>query len=244
MKKLIVLFACAVMALPMLAQRRVRTTNFASDAQTVPVMANVTGVGGARFHSYVALLNPTDAAFDVEAILHDANGTTTNAIIHLAAHELKTYDNFLDAIFHYSGGGAVTFRSGSPHQRFILGTEVRTTPGGYSTMVPPLEFAATSSRSFAAGITTGSASRTNIGCFNESNAMNTIRATVYDRAGVQAGTVTMTLAAGAWGQAPVTSVVSDGFIRFEPAEPASCYAVVVNNATNDGRYIAATEYMP
>lgn len=244
MKRIILLFACAFLALPLFAARRVRTSNFASDFQTVPVMANVSGVGGARFHSYVALLNPTATPFSVEATLYDTNGQAETATIHLAAHGLETYDNFLEEVFGFAGGGAVTFRSGRPDERFILGTEVRTTPGGYSTMVPPLEFAGSSSRSFAAGITTGASSRTNAGCFNQSDATNVIRVTVFDGAGVQAGTVTMTLAAHAWGQAPVTPVVSEGFLRFEPSDAAVCYAVVVNNATNDGRYIAATEYAP
>lgn len=244
MKKLIALIACAAIALPLAAQRRVRTTNFASDFQTVPVMANVTGVGGVRFHSYVALLNPTAAAYPVEVTLYDANGTSHEATIQLAAHELKTFDNFLEEVFHLSGGGAVTFATANASRRFIVGTEVRTTPGGYSTMVPPLEFAASSSHAFAAGVTVSSTSRTNIGCFNESGSANAIRATVFDRAGLQAGVVTMNLAPHAWVQAPVTTVVSDGFIRFEPSAAASCYAVVVNNATSDGRYIAATEYQP
>ncbi|HEX2060470.1 MAG TPA: hypothetical protein VHK90_06990 [Thermoanaerobaculia bacterium] len=237
------LLVLALVALPVSAQRA-RSQNFASDFQTVPVMANVTGVNNVRFHSYVALLNPTSSAFGVEATLYDANGTTRTATIQLAAGEQKTYDNFLETIFQYSGGGAVTFRSPNANNRFILGTEVRTTPGSYSTMVPPLEFAGSSSRAFAEGVSVDATSRTNIGCFNQSALANTISVTVYANNHVQVGTTSLSLAPNAWGQTAITAVVPNGYIQFDPAEAAVCYAVVVSNATGDGRFINATEYLP
>lgn len=243
MKKLATVLLVLI-TLPLAAQRA-HSQNFASDFQTVPVLANVTGVGGVVFHSYVALLNPTSSAFPVEVTLYDNAGTARNATITLAAGEVRTYDNFLDAVFHYSGGGAATFRAPNANNRFILGTEVRTTPGGYSTMVPALEFAGSSSPSFSAGITVNTNSRTNIGCFNQSGDANRIVATVYDPTGhVAIGSVNLDLAAHAWGQTALNQIVSEGFVRFEPLEPAVCYAVVVNNSTNDGRFIQATEYTP
>jgi hypothetical protein len=232
-----------IATLPLFAQRPKSNNTFASDRQTVPVMANVTGIGGAKFTSYVALFNPTASAYAVSVSLYDAAGTKRDATINLAAGELKTYTNFLDDVFHYSGGGAVTFRSPAPPNRFIVNSEVRS--GGYSTPVPSLEFAGSSSRAFSAGVTVDSTSRTNIGCFNESDVSNAITATVFDRSGTQAiGTVSMTLPANAWGQTAVPQIVSDGFVRFEPNEAAVCYAVVVANTTNDGRFISATEYQP
>jgi len=47
-----------------------------------------------------------------------------------------------------------------------------------------------------------------------------------------------------WGQIPITTVVSNGYIQFEPSAEAVCYAVVVDNATNDGNFITAVEYAP
>ena len=236
-----------IMAVPLFAQpaKRAVPNDFASDFQTVPVMANTTGVGGAQFRSYVALLNPTSQAFVVEATLYDATGTPRNASIPLAAGELKTYTNFLLTVFNYTGGGAVTFRSASSlgANRFIISTEVRN--GSYGTTVPAVEFAGSASRSFSAGVTVDSTSRTNIGCFNQSTATNTIKATVLDKTGqLTLGTVTLTLAPTAWGQTAISTVVSDGIIRFEPTENAVCYAAVVNNTTNDARYISAAEYTP
>lgn len=231
-----------IAALPAVAQRPKPDNTFASDQQTIPVVANVTGIGG-RFISYVAILNPTSSAYSVTATLFDAAGTKREAMINLAAGELKTYTNFLQDVFQYTGGGAVTFRSPAPANRFIVTSEVRS--GGYSTPVPSLEFAGSGSRSFSAGVTVDSTSRTNLGCFNQSSAANRVVANVFDRTGTQSvGTVTLNLPANGWGQTAVPHVVSDGFVRFEPSEAAVCYAVVVANTTNDGRFISATEYQP
>ena len=231
-------------------QQHVRSLAFASDFQTVPVMANIAGIGG-TFQSYVALYNPTSSAFSVTAALYDANGTKRTALIPLAAGELKTYNNFLDAVFSgFTGGGAVTFSSpdtsgGTRNNRFIVNTEVRTAGTRYSTPIPVLEFAGAGSRSFAPGVTVDSNTRTNIGCFDQSGAANSVKATVLDSTGTQTiGTVTINLAANGWRQAPVSSVVSNGTIQFDPSDSAVCYAVVVDNATDDGRFISAAEYKP
>ncbi len=243
MKKLIAL--ALLIATPAFAQRARRENTFASDFQTVPVMANVTGNGGVVFHSYVALLNPTATPIHIDATLYDANGMPHGQTITLAAGELQTYDNFLDEVFDYSGGGAVTLRSDDASERFILSHEVRTTPGSYSTMVPPLEFAGSNSPSFAGGVTVSQSSRTNAGCFNQSNAANNVRVTVYDTTGdTVLGTTNISLPANAWAQTALTAIVDDGYVKFEPGEAAVCYAVVVSNLTNDGRFIAAAEYQP
>ncbi|MEO8035937.1 MAG: hypothetical protein ABI837_15980 [Acidobacteriota bacterium] len=229
--------------------RRPAANTFASDFQTIPVMGNVPGAG-AVFQTYVAILNPTASSFPIEVTLYDTAGTKRKATITMAPGELKTYDNFLDAVFNYVGGGAVTFRSsdsagGTRNNRFILNVEVRTTGTRFSTSIPALEFAGTSSRSFIAGITVSSETRTNLGCFNQSDSTNRIVATIRDSSGQQSlGTVELNLPPNAWGQAGVSQVVTNGYIQFDPADAAVCYAVVVDNSTADGRFISAAEYKP
>jgi hypothetical protein len=251
MKRLICLTALvlAAVSMPAFSQTRERAgQDFASDFQTVPVMANTVGLGGATFQTYVALFNPTSSAYSVTASLYDSAGAKHDAMIILAAGELKTYPNFLDAVFSYHGGGAVVFQSpastgGQHNNRFIVSSEVRT--GQYGTSVPTLEFAGTSSRSFAAGVTVDSNSRTNIGCYDQSGAANSVTATVLDNTGKQTlGSVTLNLAPNAWAQTPLNTVVSGGIIQFDPTDSAVCYAVVVNNSTNDGRFVSAVEYKP
>jgi hypothetical protein len=245
MKRLIAFLALTVLAAPVFSQTRTRAQNFASDFQTLPVVANVTGIGNAKFESYVALLNPTSTAFPVDVTLYDAVGGIHEATISLGAGELKTYTNFLLTVFNYAGGGAATFRSPDPSNRFILSSEVRTgSAGAYTTTVPALDFPGSSSRAFSPGVIVDSNWRTNVGCFNQSDAANSIKTTTLDKNGIAVGTATMNLAGKAWGQMPVNSVISDGVVQFEPSEAAVCYAVVVSNTTNDGRFISATEYLP
>src|SRR5712692_1994060 len=222
-------------------RRAVTQSSFASDFQTIPVMGNTPGANGATFQTYVALLNPTSSSFTVSVSLYDASGVKHDAMITLAAGELKTYTNFLDAVFNYSGGGAVTFQSpestgGTHNNRFIVSTEVRTSGTRYSTTIPAFEFAGSDSRSFSAGITVDSNTRANIGCFNQSDAANAVKATVLDNTGKQVlGTVNLNLAPNAWGQTAVNTIVSGGYVQFDPSGAAVCYAVVVDNSTSDGR---------
>jgi hypothetical protein len=247
MKRLFCLAALAVMTISAYSQSTLpkpRALDFASDFQTVPVMANTTGAGGAPFQTYVALLNPTAVAYNVEVTLYDAAGAEHEQMISLAAGELKTWTNFLDAVFHATGGGAVTFRTESPAQRFVVNTEIRS-GGHFGTSVPALEFAGTDSRSFSPGITVGTNSRTNVGCFNQADAANSIKATVRDASGtLTLGSITLNLRANAWGQTALTTIVSGGYVQFDPSDAAVCYAVVVDNGTNDGRFIPAAEYRP
>jgi hypothetical protein len=253
MKRTILLLTL-IAALPLGAQssRRGNPTNsFASDFQTVPVMGNVPGVGGARFQTYVAILNPTTSAFPVSVALYDSNGTRHDATINLAAGEMKTYSNFLDAVFGgYQGGGAVTFRTadtpgGTHNNRIVVVAQSYTAGTKYGTTLPSLEFTGTGSKSYAPGVNVNSDSRTNVGCFDQSGAPNLVHATVYDASGKNViGTVDLNLPGNAWQQTAVTSVITDGYIQFAPSDAAVCYAVVVNNTTNDAHFIGAAEYTP
>ncbi|MBV9495435.1 MAG: hypothetical protein JOZ54_14395 [Acidobacteria bacterium] len=225
--------------------------NFASDLQTVPVMANTMGVAGAQFQTYVGIFNPTASAFQVTASLYDGAGVKHDATIQLAAGELKTYTNFLADVFNFTGGGAVVFSApestgGQHNNRFIVMADVRSGPGfRYGTTVPVSEFAGSSSKSFAAGITVDSNARTNVGCLNQSSSANSVRVTIFDNSGHQTiGTQTLSLLPNAWGQMGVTSVVTGGYAMFEPSDSAVCYAVVVDNQTTDGRFVSAAEYTP
>jgi len=258
MRKTLIVIAALLFAAPLFAQtqstvarRGTTMDSFASDFHTIPVMGNVSGVGGARFQTRVSLLNPTANAFQVQATLYDNNGTAYNAVLNLLPGQVKTFQNFLGDVFNgYTGGGAVTLEAvgtagGTHNNRFIVDAESYTTGTRYGTVIPVLEFAGTSSRSFAPGVTVDSNTRTNIGCFNQGSSTNTITATVHDSTGATTvGTVTLTLAPNAWGQTAVTSVVSDGSIQFDPTNNAVCYAVVVQNATNDAHLVMASEYQP
>ena len=244
MKRFLFLALIATTALAQTSKRGVAPNDsFASNVQTIPVVANTTGFGGAVFRSSVAILNPTPSDYSIIASYFDTAGTKKDATITLAAGEQKVFGNFLGTVFATTGGGAVVLSSPDPSNRFVVSSEV--TAGSFSTSVPALEFAGSNSPSFAPGINVNSTSRTNVGCFNQSDAANTITATVLDSTGkLTIGTATLTLPPHAWGQTGITPVVTDGYVRFNPSDSAVCYAVVVDNTTNDGRFISAAEYRP
>jgi hypothetical protein len=249
MKRLSTLFAMLFVATSLFAQRAPRSNAFASDFQMIPVMGNVPGANNAVFQTYVALLNPTASSFSVTVALFDPNGNKQEKIITLGAGEQKTYDNFLQSVFQYTGGGGVTFRSadsagGGRNNRFILNAEVRTSGTQFSTPVPTVDFAPSGARSFAPGISVNAATRTNIGCFNQSAAANAVVADIYDANSVKVGSTTLALAPNAWGQTAVAASVTNGYVRFSPNGAAACYAVVVDNISADGRLIPAVEFEP
>lgn len=239
-----------IVALPVLAQSRDgKRLDFASDFQTLPVAANVPGLNG-TFLTYLAIYNPTSSSYNVTASLFDGAGVRRDATIALAAGQVKTFANFLSEAFNATGGGAVTFSApdsagGTHNNRFIISSEVRTSGTHYSTTVPVLEFAGSNSRSFAPGITVDANSRTNAGCFNQGDTTNTVTLNALDGAGHATGTpATLTLPPHAWGQTAITTAITNGAVQFDPTDSAVCYAVVVDNATGDGRFISATEYKP
>ena len=255
MKKLVFLMAvlsAAVVATPAFSQTRPEQgVSFASDRLTVPVMINAPGLAGATFATYAALMNPTSKSFPVQVTLYDPAGTKTQRTITLGAGELKSYQNFLDTVFAFSGAGTVRFQSGvevggSSDNLFILSAEIYTTGSGvrFGTSLPTLEFPGTDSRSFSVGITVDASNRANVGCFNESSVANNVNATVFDGTGAQVTTLQLHLGPNASGLIAVNAAVSGGYVRFDPSGPASCYAVVANNTTNDARFISAVEYTP
>ena len=257
MKRTLIYTALALaLAVPMFAQnttttqRQPQNFDFASDFLTIPVAANVPGLNGV-FQTYMAIYNPTSSTIPVTAAVYDGAGTKREATITINAGETKTYQNFLNDVFSgLTGGGAVTLSTplsagGTHNNRIIATSEVRTSGTRFSTAVPTLEFAGSSSRSFAPGITVDSNSRTNVGCFNQGDTLNTIKATVLNSAGAAIGTqATLSLQPHAWGQTSITTSVTGGSVQFDPTDSAVCYAVVVDNSTGDGRFISATEYTP
>jgi hypothetical protein len=243
--------AAALVSAQAFAANTATPLNFTSDSQVVPTMANVAGQNGAMFQTHISIMNPTNNAFAVTVSFYDGEGMKRSADINLKPGELKVYENFLDSIFKYTGAGAARFTAaetsgGGHNNRFVVSAEVWTpsAAGRFGTTVPVEEFAASSASSFAAGVTVGATSRTNVGCFNQASAQNVIQANVFDGTGKKQDTVDLTLPANAWGQKGVNVSVTGGYVEFVKSDAALCWAVVVDNASNDGRFVQAAEYTP
>jgi hypothetical protein len=226
----------------------------ASPVITIPVMTNAPGALGGVFKTRVSVFNPTVFSFPVEVSLYGINGFLNKTTIDLAAGQVRNYENFLAEVFSYSGAGTVNFDSlslpgGSSNLKFLVGAEVYmdSEKGRFKTVVStggPLDPVSPTVNAYSLGITVDGDSRTNLGCFNASFSTNVINAEVYDSANRLVTTITLTLGGGSWTQVSLPSSVAGGYIRWRPTSAAYCYAVVVNNTSNDGTFIPAVSYVP
>jgi hypothetical protein len=223
----------------------------ATTSVVVPSVANVTGLTGSVFKTRISLLNPTAFTYPIEATFYDVSGNMSKVNITMAANQMRVYDNFLGDVFGTTGAGSVRFESrqitgGSPNFQFVVNAEVWTivSSGRYGTSVTTLIGSASTSDSYSAGIRVDSDFRSNVGCFNDSANSNTVVADVFDGSNNLVTTVTLAVPPNAWSQTAIPASVSSGYVRFRPSQPAYCFAVVVNNTTNDGQFIPATEFTP
>ncbi len=228
-----------------------KSLSFASSFVVVPVMANLPGLFGAVWRTKVSLLNPAAFPYSIQATLFDKTGKVGDVTIDMSAGQTRNYDNFLADIFSYSGAGTVKFDSqnlpgGSDNNQFVVDAQVYTDSvnGRYNTSVPSNIFTASGSDAYSPGISVSSGSRTNIGCFNDSSSANQVLAELYDSSNALIVTLVIDLVAQGWNQTSVPNLVSGGHVKFRPAQAAYCYAVVVDNTSNDGSFIQAAEYLP
>jgi len=249
MRKVATIFFFLLMGLNAFAarpERAPRSLSFSSNFALVPSMANVPGLFGAVWKTRVGLYNPTATAYSVQVTLYDTSGKVKETTIEMAAGQFRSYENFLSDVFSFGGAGAVKFDAGSDENQFVLNAAVYTDTanGRYITPVPALIYDASNLQSYSLGVTVGSGARTNIGAFNQSSSANTVTANLFDASGTLVSTLTLTLGPQAWNQIAVPSTVSGGYIEFKPTLPAYCYAVVVDNTSNDGNFVEATEFAP
>ncbi|MEW5977269.1 MAG: hypothetical protein AB1898_15875 [Acidobacteriota bacterium] len=224
---------------------------FAASSAVVPVMANLEGLNGAVFQTQVSIFNPTAFNYSVQVTLYGPDGMVGSRTLTMSPGQIRNYSNFLQDVFAYAGAGAVRFDSrtpdgGSADFQFVLNSEVYwdTANGSYGTSVPALFHDASSFEAYSVGVKVSSAARTNIGCFNDSDQANAVEASVFDASGQLVDTVSMTVAPHSWKQMRLTASVNGGHIRWRLSAPAYCYAVVVDNRTNDGNFIPAAEFVP
>jgi hypothetical protein len=226
----------------------------ASPVITIPVMTNAPGALGGLFKTKVTILNPTIFSFPVEVSLYGTNGFVDKTTINLVAGLVRNYDNFLAEVFRYTGAGTVNFDSlslpgGNSNLKFLVSAEVYmdSEKGRFTTVVStgaPLDPVSPTANAYSIGIAVDGDNRTNLGCFNTSFSTNVISAEVYDSANRLVTTIGFTLGGGSWTQVSLPNAVSGGYIRWRPTSGAFCYAVVVNNTSNDGTFIPAVSYTP
>jgi len=219
--------------------------------QFLPTAANTPGAFGAFFKTKIDFLNPTTFSYQVFVTFYNKDGKQQpSKSFSIAPNELKSWDNFLEA-FGWAGAGALQFDSfldppgGSQDFEFIISAEIYTeSPSGkYRTPVEvesgPVD---TTWPAFSSGINVTSQERTNLGCVSFFQAQ-TVMAEIHGSDGTTLDTLPIPLVAYGWNQIPLNIPMTNGYVKWIPSASAHCWAVVVNNKSNDGNLIPAIQYL-
>jgi len=214
----------------------------------LPTSANVNGQFGAYFRTKVSILNPTTFAYTIRAGLSTRDGEVAVSSILIQSGETRTFDNFVADVFGPYSAGAVDLDSGDDLYRFIVSAQVYvdTNAGRYTTSVQFADDlgALTPARpGYVVGISVNSWFRTNVGCASNASEPQTITLRAFDSDFFLVGDpFSFTIGGYGWAQFSVNVPLSNGGITIEATRNAVCYAVEVNNVSNDGTFQLAIPF--
>jgi hypothetical protein len=218
-----------------------------------PSAANVAGLNGSFYKTSMNLLNLNAQEITISAALMTPSGASATKAIVLPANSYKTYDNFLQEVFGYTGGAGISLFDASS-KPFVAVAEVYTSgaAGRYSIPLSGLNgtdavaVSASRATSVAAGLRVTAATRANVGCSNLDPVPATVR---VDFSAITAGvpattTFDLYLGASQWQQQAVPVPGDDIFAFFSVTSGGGplgvyCYGVNVDNVSNDGTLINA-----
>jgi hypothetical protein len=225
-----------------------------------PSVANTQGLFDAFFKTKVTLYNPNAFDIVVHVQLTTAAGAPPTQNLPLAAGRLQRWDNFLQDVFGFTGGGGLIF-TGASSKVFLAVVEVYADgPGGrYTTPVTGLlpddailpSALAPGAIFVAPGIQNNAGNRANFGCLSLAPIASSVKVDFYAFTNGELTTTSSTLNVQslAWQQQAVPIAGDDIVAIFslttnDPSLIAYCYAVNVNNASNDGNSIVARRTPP
>jgi len=214
----------------------------------LPTSANSSGQFGSYYKTKVSIFNAVNASYNIRAGLSDSSGEIAHAFITIDPGETITFNNFLSEVFGYYGGGAIDLDSGNTSLRFVVNSQVYvdTVNGRYTTAVQFADDlgAITPSRpGYVVGVSVNAARRTNVGCASNSANPQTISFQAFDADNFSVGNpVVFVLAPYGWSQYGYSGSLTNGGIYVTSSQNAVCYAVEVDNASNDGTFQLATPF--
>jgi hypothetical protein len=217
----------------------------------IPTAANNAGLFGAVFKTRVSIVNVTNRTYTITATLYRSGSGTIVRQITMGSRQARNYDNFLQDVFSYSGAAGVELDAvaapsagGSDLNQFAVFAEVYNdgANGVYKTVVniaDPADGLSLTDPSITPGIFVDGSARTNVGCLNTATTQAIVNVDVYSSSGGLLTTHFLTVPAGGWAQNGILQDVSGGYLiwRLQFGVSPSCFAVVVDNQTNDGSFI-------
>lgn len=221
----------------------------------IPAAANNPGQFGAFFRTRVSIVNVTNRSYTIYATLYRSGGGSIVRQITMASRQARNYDNFLQNVFSYSGGAGVELDaviappSGSDLNQFVVFAEVYTdgANGVYKTVVnisDPSDGLSLTDPSITPGIFVDGSSRTNVGCLNTATTQAIVNVDVYSSSGGLLTTHFLSVPASGWAQNGILQDVSGGYLiwRLQSGVSPNCFAVVVDNESNDGSFIQLSKF--
>lgn len=225
-----------------------------------PSVANTQGLFSAFFKTKVTLYNPNTFDIVVQVQLTTGAGAPPTQNLPLAAGAFRRWDNFLQDEFSFTGGAGLVFTESSS-KAFVAIVEVYVDgPNGrYTTPVTGLlpddailpSSLAPGAIWVAPGIQNNAGNRANFGCLSLAPVASSVQVHFFAFTnGERTDTsVILNLQSLAWQQmaVPVTGddiIAVFGLTTNDPSLIAYCYAVNVNNASNDGNSIVARRAPP
>jgi hypothetical protein len=216
----------------------------------LPTAANNPGRFGSFFRTRVSIVNVTNRTYTINATLYRSGGGSLVRQITMASRQARNYDNFLEDVFTYSGAGGVDLDAvlappgGSNLNQFAVFAEVYndSATGVYKTVVniaDPSDGLSSTDLSITPGIFVDGSARTNVGCVNTATTQAIVNVDVYSSSGGLLRTHFLTVPASGWAQNEILQDVSGGYLiwRLQLGVSPNCFAVVVDNQSNDGSLI-------
>lgn len=250
----------AGVASPACAESGRQTNALVGSSYVFPSVANTQGLFNAFFKTKVVLYNPNSFDIVIQAQLTTTEGAPPTQNLPLAAGGYRRWDNFLQDVFKFTGGGGLILTESSS-KVFVAVVEVYVDgPNGrYTTPVTGLlpddailpSSLAPGAIFVAPGIQNNAGNRANFGCLSLAPIASTMRVDFHALTNGEhtVTSTTMNLQSLAWQQQAVPITGDDiiavfGLTTDDPSLIAYCYAVNVNNASNDGNSIVARRTPP
>lgn len=236
------------------AERPERGHALASPFFLFPATANATGQFNAVFRTRLTIANPTPLPMTVTARLYADTGLVGTQSIDLQANHTRNYDNVLADVFGFTGGGSLELSTPTNLQQlFVASAEVYVdgANGRFSTAtepILPIDFAGNAEDgtfAYSTGVLVDASNRSNAGCVNLSGSPVSVtwRVTPPGPGGISqtiGTTNTFNLATGQRIQQGIAVNVNRGTIVWQASKAGVfCFAVNVNNVSNDGSLLPA-----
>lgn len=237
-----------------LAQDGRRSNALVGAGYQFPSSANAHGQHDAFFKTKMTLFNPNLQQITINAALQTPSGLSAIEPIVLPAGSARTYENFLQDVFNYTGAAGISLLETTLSHNFVAVGEVYVEgPGGrYSTPLPGLftsdqvAVSGSGSLSVSAGLSVTANTRANFGCSNVNLTQTTVHVLfdAFTNGVLTTTTADLVLGPSSFAQQAVPIQGSEIFAFFSVTAGGGpfgvyCYGVNVDNTSNDGTDIPA-----